>query len=124
MGQFFAQGGWGMYPVLVLSVILIVSAGRYAFDGEPVRLRFITALSLSLLAFIGAGVIAGAAKVFWYIESPERVSDAMLPRIFAEGMKECSSPAVLGLPLLGVALILVSIGIYRVERRELTAARG
>jgi len=124
MGQFFVEGGWGMYPVLVLSVILIVSAGRYAFDGEPVRLRFITALSLTLLAFIVASVTAGAAKVFWYLESSERVSDAMLPRIFAEGMKECSRPAVLGLPLLGVAMILVSIGVYRVGRRELTAARG
>ena len=124
MGQFFVEGGWGMYPVLVLSVILIVSAGRYAVDGEPVRLRFVTALSLTLLAFIAASVTGGAAKVFWYLESPERVSDAMLPRIFAEGMKECSRTAVLGLPLLGVALILVSIGVYRVGHRELAAARG
>ena len=124
MGEFFVEGGWGMYPVLVLSVILIVSAGRYAFNGEPVRLRFITALSLTLLAFIVAGVTAGAAKVFWFLESPERVSDPMLPRIFATGMKECSRPAVLGLPLLGLALILVSIGVYRVGRRELAAAAG
>jgi hypothetical protein len=124
MGQFFVEGGWGMYPVLVLGVILIASSGRYAVDAEPVRLGFITALSLTLLAFILAGVTAGAAKVFWYLESPERVSDAMLPRIFAEGMKECSRPAVLGLPLLGVALILVCIGVYRAGRRELAATRG
>jgi hypothetical protein len=124
MGQFFVEGGWGMYPVLVLSLILVACAGRYAFDSEPVRLRFITALSLTLLAFIVGSVTAGAAKVFWYLESPERVPDAMLPRIFAEGMKECSRPAVLGLPLLGLALILVCIGVYRDERRELAAARG
>jgi len=124
MGQFFVEGGWGMYPVLVLSLILVASAGRYALDGEPVRLHFITAVSLTLLAFIAAGVTAGAAKVFWYLESPERVPDAELPRIFAEGMKECSRPAVLGLPLLGLALILVCIGVYRMGRRELAAARG
>ena len=122
MGQFFMEGGWGMFPVLVLSLILLASAGRYAMDGEPVRIRFITAVSLTLLAFIAAGVTAGAAKVLWFLESPERVPDADLPRVFAMGMKECSRPAVMGLPLLGLALILVCIGVYRVGRRELTAA--
>ena len=124
MGQFFIEGGWGMYPVLVLSVILVGSAGRYAFDCEPVRLRFITAVSLTLLAFIAASLTAAVAKVFWFLESPERVPDAQFLRILAEGLKESSRPALLGLPLLGVALILVSIGVYRVGRRELAAARG
>jgi hypothetical protein len=124
MGEFFAEGGWGMYPVSLLSVILVVAAGRYAFDGEPVRLRFIGVLSLALLAFIATAVSANVAKVFWYLESPERVSDAMVPRIFFEGLKESSRPALVGLPLLGVALTLVTIGVYRVGRRELAAARG
>jgi hypothetical protein len=124
MPEFFVEGGWGMYPVLVLSVILVGSAGRYAFDGEPVRLRFIGALSLTLLAFIVTALTSDVAKVFWYLESPERVSDAMFLRILAEGLKESSRPALLGFPLLGVALILVTIGVYRVGRRELAAASG
>jgi hypothetical protein len=124
MPEFFVEGGWGMYPVLVLGLILVGSAGRYAFDGEPVRLRFIGALSLTLLAFIATALTSDVAKVFWYLESPERVSDAMFLRILAEGLKESSRPALLGLPLLGVALILVTIGVYRVGRRELTAAGG
>jgi hypothetical protein len=124
MGQFFIEGGWGMYPVLVLSLIVVASAGRYAFDGEPVRLRFITATSLTLLVFIAGASTACVAKVFWFLESPERVPDAQFVRIFAEGLKESSRPALLGLPLLSVALILVSIGVYRVDRRELAAARG
>jgi hypothetical protein len=124
MPEFFLEGGWGMYPVLVLSVILVGSAGRYAFDGEPVRLRFVGVLSLTLLAFIGTALTADVAKVFWYLESPDRVADAMFLRILVEGLKESSRPALLGLPLLGLALILVSIGVYRVGRRELGAARG
>jgi hypothetical protein len=124
MVQFFVEGGWGMYPVLVLSLILVVSAGRYALDCEPVRLRFITAMSLTLLAFIAASLVACVAKVFWFLESPERVPDAQFLRILAEGLKESSRPALLGLPLLGVGLIFVSIGIYRASGRELAAARG
>lgn len=124
MLEFFMEGGWGMYPVLILSVILVASGGRYAFDGEPVRLRFIAVLSLTLLAFIVTALTADVAKVFWYLESPERVSDAMFLRVLVEGFKESSRPALLGFPLLGVALILVSIGVYRTGRRELTASGG
>ena len=124
MVEFFMEGGWGMYPVLILGVLLVGSAGRYAFDGEPVRLRFIGVLSLTLLAFIATGLTADVAKVFWYLESPERASDAMLLRTLFEGLKESSRPALLGFPLLGLALALVSIGVYRVGGRELAATRG
>jgi hypothetical protein len=121
MLEFFQEGGWGMYPVLVLGLMLVVSAGRYTFDGEPVRLRFIGVLSLTHLAFIATALTSDVAKVFWYLQSPERVPDAELWRILFEGLKESSRPALLGFPLLGLALILVSAGVYRVGRRELAA---
>jgi hypothetical protein len=124
MGDFFMEGGWGMYPVTIVGVILVVSAARYALDGEAVRLRFVVALSLALVASIATACTADMAKVFFYLESPERVPDAMFLRVLVEGMKESSRPAVLGLPLLGLALIAVSIGVYRTGRRELVAARG
>jgi hypothetical protein len=124
MGEFFMEGGWGMYPVLVLGGILVVSAARYAMDGEPVRLRFVVALCLSLVASIATACTADVAKVFFYLESPDRVPDALFLRILAEGLKESSRPAMLGLPLLGLALIAVSIGLYRTGRRELAAAGG
>jgi len=124
MGDFFKEGGWGMYPVLVLGVILVVSAARYAIDGESARLRFVIAMSLSLVASIATACTADVAMVFWYLQSPERVPDAMFHRILAEGLKESSRPAMLGLSLLGLALIAVSIGVYRTGRRELAAASG
>ena len=124
MGDFFMEGGWGMYPVLVLGVMLVVSAARYAIDGESVRLRFVVALALSLVASIATACTADVAKVFWYLQSPERVSDALFLRILVEGLKESSRPAMLGFPLLGLALIAVSIGVYRTGRRELAAAGG
>jgi hypothetical protein len=124
MGSFFVEGGWGMYPVLILGVILVLSAGRYAIDGEPVRLRFVGALALSLVASIATALAANVGAVFFYLESPERVADNLFLRVLAEGLKESLRPAMLGFPLLGLALIAVSIGVYRVGRRELAAAGG
>ena len=43
--------------------------------------------------------------------------------VLAEGLKESSRPGVMGLAFLGLGLILVTIGVYRVGRRELGAAR-
>ncbi len=124
MLEFFHEGGWGMYPVLVLGLMLVFSAGRYMLDGEPVRLRFIGALSLTHLVFIVTGLTSDVAKVFWFLHNPERVPDAQLWRILFEGLKESSRPVLLGFPLLGLALTLVTIGVYRVANRELAAARG
>jgi hypothetical protein len=124
MIEFFMEGGWGMYPVLIIGLILVGSAGRYCFDGEPVRLRFIGAMTLTLLAFIGTAVTADVSKVFWFLHNPERIPDDMLARVLMEGLKESLRPALMGFPLLGLALILVSIGVYRVGNRELAAARG
>jgi hypothetical protein len=124
MRDFFMEGGWAMYPVLILGLVLLGSTARYAFDLETVRLRFIAALSLALVAFIASGLVINTAMVFWYLQSPERVPDAQYLRILAEGLKEASRPANLGLPMLGLALILVSVGFYRSGRRELAAARG
>jgi hypothetical protein len=124
MRDFFVEGGWAMYPVLILGLVLLGSTARFAIDLEPVRLRFITALSLALAVFIAAGLVINTAAVFFYLQSEERVPDAMYLRILAEGLKEASRPANLGLPLLGLGLIFVSIGFYRSGRRELSAARG
>jgi hypothetical protein len=120
----FEEGGWGMYPVLVLGTLLVVSGGRYAFDGEPVRLRFIAVLSLTLMVFSVGGTLSAIAKTFWFLEDETRVPLVRYAYVLAEGLKESSRPCVMGLAFLGLGLILVTIGVYRVGRRELSAGRG
>lgn len=125
MVQFFMEGGWGMYPVLIVGVILLVSAAQYAFDGEPVRLRVITALALLLLVFVAEGMLTDVATVLWYVASDEHgLTPELRSRALLEGLKESTRPGVLGLGLLGLGLTLVTIGVHRVGRRELAAARG
>lgn len=40
------------------------------------------------------------------------------------GLKESSRPAILGLTLLSLALIFLTIGVYRAGRKELRGLRG
>jgi hypothetical protein len=118
------EGGWGMYPVFVLGILLLVTSGRYAYDGEPVRLRFVTILSVTLVVFGVGGTLASLAKVFWYLEEESRAPNDAFGRILAQGIKEASRPVVTSFALLGFGLALTAIGVYRVGRRELVAAKG
>jgi hypothetical protein len=121
MVQFIIEGGALMFPILVLGVLAVVSATRYLIDGEPVRLRFLTLLALALLVTTALAVVLDVSMVMAGLTTsrPEHVRV-----LLAQGLRESSRPAILGLGALGLALDLVLIGAYRVGRRELRAARG
>lgn len=119
---FFREGGWGMYPVLVFGLVLLVTSGRFAWDGEPLRLRFAIAVSALLIVTIGHSLLTNVAAVFHYVQDPERAPDAELARIVFTGLMESTRPGILGGAMLSLALVLISIGVYRGARRELRAA--
>jgi hypothetical protein len=122
MLEFFQEGGFGMYPVLVFGLILIGTAGRYAWDGEPIRLRFAIAMSALLIVSMMNAMLTDVATVFWHLQEPSRVPDAEFVRVLVTGLKESTRPGVLGGALLGFALMLIAVGVYRGTRKELRAA--
>jgi hypothetical protein len=121
MVSFFVEGGWGMYPVLVMGLVLIWAAARYALDTEPVRLRFISALALALVVTMTHATWTCMAAVFRYLEQSR---DEHLVRSLMTGLMESARPATLGGALLTIGLILVALGAYRSSRRELRALRS
>jgi hypothetical protein len=121
MLQFFHEGGWGMFPILVVGLVVLFASTRYLIDGEPVRLRFVLALSLAQLALVVQATIADVAAVLNHLK---HVTPDVRVLLLVAGLKECTRPALLGFGLLTLALILVAIGVYRVSQRELKAARG
>jgi hypothetical protein len=121
MMQFFHEGGWGMFPVLVLGLVVLFASTRYLLDGEPVRLRFILALALAQLALVAQATVADVAAVMSALQHAKPDIRSLL---LVAGLKECTRPALLGFGLLSLSLILVAIGVYRVSQRELKAARG
>jgi hypothetical protein len=124
MIEFFKEGGWGMYPILVVGLVLLWSSCRYALDREPARRPFIAVLTLAYLAFIVQGVLTDIATVFWALSEGHKVPPDQLVLVLLEGMKESTRPAILGFGLMGLALVAVSIGLYRSGLRELRAALG
>jgi hypothetical protein len=118
MVNFFVEGGWGMYPVLVMGLLLVWAGFRYAQDGEPVRLRFIGALSLALIVTMVHATWTCVAMVLRFLES---VPDAEFRRTLMTGLMESTRPIFLGGALLSLALTLVAVGAYRSGERELRA---
>jgi hypothetical protein len=121
MVRFFIEGGWGMYPVLVMGLMLVWASLRYAIDTEPVRLRFIGAIALALAVTMVHATWTCIAAVFHYLEQSPGDNFA---RTLMTGLMESTRPATLGGALLVIALILVAVGAYRSTQRELGALRG
>ncbi len=121
MVNFFVEGGWGMYPVLVMGLVLVWAGFRYARDGEPIRLRFIGALSLALLVTMAHATWTCVAMVFHFLET---VPEAEFRRTMMTGLMESTRPIFLGGALLSLALTLVAVGAYRSVERELRALAG
>jgi len=121
MMSFFVEGGWGMWPVLVFGLVLLGTAGRFAWDGEPARLRFALAVAATLLVAMTHAMLTNVAAVFWYVQDPERAPDAELARTVFTGLMESTRPGALGGALLTLGLVLVAVGVYRAGRPELRA---
>jgi len=121
MVDFFREGGWGMLPILVMGIVLVWAAVRYAADGEPIRLRFITALGLALAATIAHATWTCVAAVLAYLQ---KLPEAEIGRTLRLGLLESTRPATLGGALLSLALVIVALGVYRNDRREIAALRG
>lgn len=121
MLQFFQEGGWGMFPVTAFGLVMVIAAGRFAWDGELLRLRFITAMGVVLLAAMTHAMLTDVAAVLSYVQDPANVTDEALPRIVFTGLMESTRPGALGGALLVLALVLAAVGVSRSTSRELRA---
>ena len=122
MLQFWIEGGWGMFPVTAFGLVMILAAGRFAFDGELLRLRFISAMGVVLAAAMTHAMLTNVAAVFSFLQDPERAPDAEFGRILCTGLMESTRPGALGGALLVLSLVLVAVGVYRAGQKELRLA--
>jgi hypothetical protein len=112
-GEFMKEGGWGMWPVLLLGLAVVAAAARYAARPASPWLRFAAALWLTLSIAVGHAVVTDLAAVFGYLEDPARAPDPQFARLLVTGLKESTRPAALGGIFLTLAPLLVAVGLYR-----------
>lgn len=111
--DFMKEGGWGMWPVLLLGLVALASATRYAIRPERLCLRFVSILWLTLLVVIVHASITDVAAVFHHLEDPARTPDGELARTLLAGLKESTRPAALGGIFLTLVPLLAAVGVYR-----------
>ena len=112
-GEFMREGGWGMWPILLLGLAALASAVRYAARPERQSLRFAAALWVTLVVAVVHASITDLAAVFGYFQDPGRAPDPQIPRTLLIGLKESTRPAVLGGIFLTLAPLLAAVGLYR-----------
>jgi hypothetical protein len=112
-GDFMKEGGWGMWPVLLLGLAVVAGALRYAARPGAPWLRFVGALWLTLLVATVHAVITDLGAVFRYLEDVRRAPDPQFARILVTGLKESTRPAGLGGIFLTLAPLMAAVGFYR-----------
>jgi hypothetical protein len=116
-GEFMREGGWGMWPVLILGVFGLASSIRYAVRPERLCLRFVAVLWVTLIAAVTHATVMDVAAVFAYLEDPARAPDGQVARLLLTGLKESSRPAALGGIFLTLIPLAAAAGIYRESMR-------
>src|SRR5439155_7922335 len=91
--EFMREGGWGMWPVMLLGLVALASATRYALRPERLCLRFVALLWLTLLVAVVHASVTDVAAVFRYFEDPVRAPDNQIVRMLFMGLKESTRPA-------------------------------
>jgi hypothetical protein len=117
--EFMLEGGWGMWPVMVLGLVTLASAVRYMIRPEPFCVSFIAALWVTLVVAVVHATVTDVAAVFHYFEDPVKAPDGQVARLLLTGLKESTRPAALGGIFLTLVPLFVAGGIYRAS----TAAR-
>jgi hypothetical protein len=121
---FMREGGWGMWPVLILGLVGLASSVRYALRPERYCLRFIAVLWVTLIVAVTHATITDVAAVFAYLEDPARAPDGQMARLLVTGLKESSRPAALGGIFLTLMPLLAAAGVYRESSRPASGSRA
>ncbi len=107
MGEAFRLGGWGMYPIAIAGLILVVASGLYARSPSARRKRVVSDLRTLTMLVAVLGCVTGVIKAF------TSVGDAAtgdVVRFAIIGLGESMMNVGFGLVLLVLSSIGVTIG--------------
>ncbi len=115
MIEFFKDGGWPMFVILLFGAITLATAGFHAARPDARHEGFLRWMSAAVLWSSLAGVAADFGATF---HATCHIEDAnQRGMITLEGLAESMSPLVMGFVMLALAAFLVAIGRRRLDAR-------
>jgi hypothetical protein len=112
--DFYASGGWGMYPTTLFGFVLVLAGCRYLFRPQSSLLRII---ATSAVLTASSGVLAmctGLLIVFTYVQS---VPPADAAKVAVVGAAQAMVNIVFALILVNLGAIPTLIRLIRDARR-------
>ena len=107
--QFIRAGGFSMFILLAIGLVMLPTAVRFAINATPHRLSILRALSWALLAASVTGFVSGLAATCRYVADHP---DELNPALFI-GFAESTANLVLGGGIAALTWILVAVGVRR-----------
>ena len=112
MIDLFRAGGFNMYILTVLGIVMIATAVRFARNADSHRLSIIRALTWALVIASITGFVSGLIATCRYVlDRPEEIADPVVPLL--GGFAESCSNLVLGGGIAVITWILVAVGVRR-----------
>lgn len=107
--QFIRAGGFSMFILLAIGLVMFPTAVRFAINATPQRLSIVRALSWAMLAAAVTGFVSGVAATCRYAAGhPDEQMTALLI-----GFAESTANLVLGGGIAALSWILVAVGVRR-----------
>jgi hypothetical protein len=111
----FLEGGWGMYPTLILGTLALALAIRHAMRPKKELLPLIIGVGTSTLFAGWLGMVIGVMTTIRYVQKvppPERIDITMI------GVRESMNNIALALLLAMLIALAGGIGSWRQRRFE------
>jgi hypothetical protein len=118
MVEFFQEGGWGMWAILIFGVTLVGAAVRFAVRPRRDQIPFLAAMALTTMVTTFHATWTALGAVFNAVSDDKRVPDAQVTRVLMEGLKECTRPGSFGGAVLALACVLFAVGVLRMGKSE------
>ncbi len=112
----FHNGGWGMWPTLVVGLMMIGVSARYAVSPDRRFVPLIVASSVLTFLTGALGFVTGLIATSQYYDM-----FAAPPNVVVVGFGESLNDVGLALVLLAVGMIAVTVGTARHARAPMSA---
>ena len=117
MIEFFREGGWGMWFVLIFGLTALGAALAFAARPDVRRVATIRDLTYATVFSTAAGIAAGFAAVGSHVPmNPEWANSPKIHLIVMKGISESLASGILGFTILALTWMVMAVGHRRLGR--------